>query len=108
MMIKKNEYMENIKTLLNHVRPKLFIHHHLEFKNVFGAISGYVNGRIFISCGKFGIALKLPLQALEIIFKEKGVKPLKFFPNGHIKREYAVLPKNITEDSSRFGELVDE
>jgi hypothetical protein len=30
----------------------------LEFKSVFGAVGGYVDGKIFVSCGKFGVALK--------------------------------------------------
>ncbi len=29
---------------------------------------------------------------------EKGVKHLKYFPKGHVKKEYAVLPKRILED----------
>jgi hypothetical protein len=32
----------------------------LEFKNCFGAVADYVDGRIFCSCGKFGQALRLP------------------------------------------------
>ncbi|MBI3605278.1 MAG: TfoX/Sxy family protein [Nitrospirae bacterium] len=82
--------------------------HQLEFKNCFGAIAGYVDGRIFVSCGKFGVALRLPPENLESLFKEKGVKPLKYFPNGHIKKEYAVLPQQIIEDEQRFKKLINK
>ena len=95
-------------TLLQQVRPKLSTTHQLEFKNVFGAVGGYVNGHIFISCGRFGIALRLPPKVVEILFKEKGIKHLKYFPNGHIKKEYAVIPKWIMEDNYKFKKLVDE
>ena len=102
-----NKYSKKITTLLEQVRPKLSTTHRLEFKNVFGAVGGYVNGRIFVSCGKFGVALRLPSQTLESLFNEKVVKHLKYFPNGHVKKEYAVLPKLIIEDSHKFKKLLD-
>lgn len=65
-----------------------------------------MDGRLFISCGRFGAALKLPSETLENLFKEKGVKRLKYFPNGHVKKEYAVFPKRILENKKRFKKLV--
>ena len=103
-----NKYLDKITELLNQTRPRLAIEHHLEFKNVFGAIGGYVHGRIFMSCGKFGVALRLPLEILDELFQEKDVKHLKYFPKGHIKKEYAVLPKRILDDQHRLRKLVDE
>ena len=94
--------------LLELTHPRIATTHDIEFKNVFGAVGGYINGHIFVSCGKFGVALKLPSETLEKLFKEKGVKYLKYFPNGHIKREYAVLPKRILEDSNQFHKLISE
>ena len=35
------------------------------------------------------------------------MEPLRYFPNGHIKKEYAVLPERILEDGRRFKTLVD-
>ena len=102
----KNEYLHKITTLLKQARPKLSTTHRLEFKNVFGAVGGYVDGRIFVSCGKFGVALRLPPEILDILFQERGVKHLKYFPKGHIKKEYAVLPKRIIENNRRFSRLV--
>ena len=93
---------------MEQVSPKLATASKLEFKNVFGAVGGYVNGRIFISCGKFGVALRLPAQTLEDLFSKKLVKHLKYFPGGHIKKEYAVLPKGIIENKKLFKKFVDE
>ena len=104
----QNKYFERITKLLEQVRPKLATTHRLEFKNVFGAVGVYVNGRIFVSCGKFGVALRLPPQTLESLFNEKIAKHLKYFPNGHVKKEYAVLPKRIIEDSHKFKKLLDK
>lgn len=103
----KNRHLYKVKELLEQARPKLPTTHQLSFKNVFGAVAGYVNGHIFISCGTFGVALKLPPEVLDDLFKDKGAKHLKYFPRGHVKNEYAVLPKRIVEDERRFRELVD-
>ncbi len=104
----ENKYLEEITTLLKQARPRLSATHRLEFKNVFGAVGGYVNGKIFISCGKFGVALKLPKNVLDELFQEKDVKHLKYFPKGHIKKDYAVLPKRILENKKEFKQLLNE
>ena len=102
-----SEHLDRLKELLEQVRPGLAATHALEFKNLFGATAGYVNGAIFISSGRFGIALRLPPDMLEELFSEEGVEPLRYFPNGHIKKEYAVLPERILEDRRRFKPLLD-
>ena len=101
-------YRNKLEKLLKQVRPRLASTHNLEFKNCFGAVVGYVEGQIFCSCGKFGLALRLPEKTLAELFQEKGVKRLKYFPNGHIKKEYAVIPKRILEDPTRLKKLVDQ
>ena len=104
----KNKYFNQATKLLKQSRPRLASTHRLEFKNVFGAVAGYVDGHIFISCGRFGVALRLPLETLSQLLKEKSVKHLKYFPNGHIKKEYAVLSKQIIENSSQLKKLVNK
>lgn len=104
----ENKYLSEITTLLKQASPKLSATHQLEYKNVFGAIGGYVKGRIFISCGKFGVALRLPPDTLDTLFQEKEAKHLKYFPEGHIKKEYAVLSKRILENKNRLKKLVGE
>ena len=102
-----SEHLDRLTELLERVRPGLASAHALAFKNVFGAVAGYVHGAIFISSGSFGIALRLPPDALEALFKEEGVRPLKYFRTGHVKKEYAVLPQWLLEDRRRFKKLVD-
>ena len=104
----KNNYLDKLQNLLIQARPHLSTTHDLEFKNVFGAVAGYVNGHIFISCGKFGIALRLPQKTLESLFKEKNIIHLKYFPKGHIKKEYAVLSKRLLDNKARFKKLVNQ
>ena len=104
----QNKYLEKITKILEQASPKIAATHRLEFKNVFGAVGGYVNGRIFISCGKFGVALKLPSKILEGLFNKKAAKHLKYFPKGHIKQEYAVLPERVTKNTNQFRQLINE
>ena len=98
----KNKYLNQLTILLKQSRPRLANMYQLEFKNVFGAVAGYINGSIFISCGRFGVALRLPPEILNDLFKQKGVRHLKYFPKGHIKKEYAVLSKRMLEDKRQF------
>jgi len=66
----------------------------LEFKNCFGAVAGYADGKIFCSRGAFGFALKLSREKIDSLMKQ-GAKPLRYFPNGHVKKDYAVLPEAV-------------
>lgn len=104
----ENKYLNKITMLLKQVRPKLSTTHRLEFKNVFGAVGAYVDGHIFASCGKFGVAFRFSPDTLNTLFQKKEAKCLKYFPNGHIKKEYAVLSKQILGNKNQLKKLVDE
>ena len=80
----------------------------IEFKSCFGAMAGYVEGNIFISCGKFGLALKLPETHRNNLFEDPQAKPLKYFDKGHVKKEYVVLPKKVLSNSKRMTLLLEE
>ena len=107
-MDNENNYLDKLTKLLKQARPRLAATHQLDFKNVFGAVTCYVDGNIFISWGKFGVALRLPPETLESVFEEEGVEHLKYFPKEHIKKEYAVLPKRILDDRDQFKRLLDK
>ncbi len=107
-MNQRVRHANRLKDLLMRVRPRLAVSHRLEFKNCFGAVAGYVNGNIFVSCGNFGLALRLPPQTLHELFDEADVSPLKYFKKGHVKREYAVIPARIVSNRARFKKLVDK
>ncbi|OUR95763.1 hypothetical protein A9Q84_14775 [Halobacteriovorax marinus] len=105
----KNKYLEKIQGIVFDARPRLSSSsHQLEFKNCFGAVAGYLDNQIFITCGKFGLALRLPPKSLDKLFEQRGVKTLKYFKNGHIKKEYAVIPKYLLEDKIGFKKLIDK
>lgn len=103
-----NTYSDELTNLLKRTYPELATTHTLEFKSFFGAVAGYIDGIIFVSCGNFGVALRLPAQLRDELFAMEDVEHLKYFPNGHVKKEYAVLPKRILEDEELFRKLVEE
>ena len=104
----KTEYLNGLAALLLRARPRLGSTHDLRFRSCFGAVAGYVDGNIFISHGRFGTALKLPSRTINRLLEERGVRHLKYFPNGHVKKEYVVLPKRILDDHDRLKKLVDQ
>lgn len=106
VMKKKDDYLGKLKNLLEQTCPRLAKNYRLEFKHCFGATAGYVDDNIFVSCGRFGVTLRLPRGVLEDLFNEAGVSHLKYFPNGHVKKEYAVIPPRILRDQARLKELL--
>ena len=104
----ENEYFGEINRLLNRAYPELAAEHKLELKNFFGAVLGYIDGNIFITCGNFGTALKLPAQTLDQLLAMKDVKSLKYFPKGATKKGYAVLPRRIINNKNQFKDLLGE
>ncbi len=103
-----DSYLAELEGLLNRAVPRIASTDRLSFKGIFGAVGGYVDGSIFISCGRFGVALRLPPTTLDVVFREEGVEQLRYFPKGHIKKEYAVLPTRILEDDVLLAKLVGE
>lgn len=105
-MKKKEDHLGRLQRLLQQAHPRLARNYRLEFKSCFGAMAGYANGNIFISCGRFGVALRLPADVLDELFHKAGASRLKYFRNGHVKKEYAVIPPRILDDRSRLKALL--
>ena len=70
-------------------------------KHVSGA-AAYANGRICITLTPIGLALKLPEDARARL-ENKGARPLRYFPNGPIKKDYILLPKSYREDRRKLA-----
>src|SRR5215469_4819492 len=100
------DYLSRLRRVLSCDNPPLSESVRLDFKKCFGAVAAYADGNIFASSGAFGIALKLPPSLLSDLFKEPGVTRLKYFKNGHVKKNYAVIPQHILRDRGRLRELI--
>lgn len=100
-----SKYRDTLQKLLRDACPDAETYRALTFKNVFGAVAGYIDEQIFCSCGRFGFALKLPENDRNLLFKD-GAQPLRYFPNGHVKKDYAVLTSGMLGDPDRLCDLI--
>ena len=100
-----SEYKEQLQKILSGAYPQIEKRYKLEFKNCFGAMAGYADGNIFCSYGKFGFALKLPLEDVRRLLKEEA-EPLKYFLNGHVKKDYAVLPEAMINNEKQLNKFI--
>lgn len=70
----------------------------LRFKAMFGGISGYADGRIFLSLSDVGLALKLGEADRAALLKVKGAKPLQYEPSMPPSKTYVVVPDTMLSD----------
>ena len=98
------EYLASARGLIE--RARLGPHIEISYKAAFGAVAAYADGRIFITCGKFGVGLKLLADACQSLMDEGAGKPLKYFEKGHVKKNYVVLSPTILDDQSRLNALL--
>ncbi len=67
-------------------------------KHFFSGAAAYVDGHIFMTLTTVGLALKLPEDDRNGLF-DQGAKPLKYFPKAPVKKDYALLPPELIDDS---------
>lgn len=93
------EYLEQLTDLLQKTTPAKNKGVKLEYGHFFSGAAVYANGRICMSLTPAGFAIKLPEKSRNALLKQKGVKRLRYFPNGPIKKDYVVLPKTMLKDA---------
>jgi TfoX/Sxy family transcriptional regulator of competence genes len=99
------EYLERLSVLVEKAASGK-IKNSLECKHFFSGAAVYAQGRICMSLTPVGFAIKLPEESRDILIKEQGAKPLRYFPKGPIKRDYVVLPKAVLNDIKALRNLV--
>ncbi len=92
------KYLERLTALMREATSGRFKDIKLEYKHFFSGAALYANGKICISLTPVGFATKLPEESRNALLKQKGTKPLRYFPEGPIKKDYVVLPKSILND----------
>ena len=100
------QYLEKLTGILEHTQNSAATDSSFHYNQYFRAVAAYVEGRIFAVYGQFGFALKLPPQrCAELITAQNGA-PLRYFPNGHVKKGYMVLPERTLKESPLISQLV--
>ncbi len=91
------EYLERLSALIEKAASGK-IKNSLKCKHFFSGAAVYAKGRICMSLTPVGFAIKLPEESRNTLSKERGAKPLRYFPKGPIKKDYVVLPKAVLND----------
>ena len=92
-------YLERLTALMSEVTFGRFTGINLECKHFFSGAALYANGNICVSLTPVGFAIKLPEESRDALLKQNVAKPLRYFPEGPIKKDYVVLPKTISDDA---------
>jgi len=102
------DYLRQLTELLGWAAQQFTENHQFRFNPCFGAVAGCIRGNIFISCGAFGVALRLPTSILRGVLSTSLGTSLRYFSNGHVKREYAVLAPPSLNDGAHFKDLLNK
>jgi TfoX/Sxy family transcriptional regulator of competence genes len=77
----------------------------LECRPFFGGAAAYANGCIFMTLTRVGVALKLPGDSRAAL-RRRGATPLRYFPDGPIKKDYVIVPDRIARSPAAFAPWV--
>lgn len=68
-------------------------------QTLFSGAALYAEGRICISLTPAGLAIKLPEETKDDLFLKRTAVPLRYFPEGPVKKEYALFPGDAPQSS---------
>lgn len=69
----------------------------LECRHFFSGAALYADRQICITFTPVGLAIKLPQKTRQHLFKNKTAVPLRYFPTGPIKKDYALFTHGIVD-----------
>lgn len=92
-------YLDKLSAIIAGATRDRFPDAALTCKHFFSGAALYVDGKICISLTPVGLALKLPEDDRNSLIDNNSAKPLRYFPNAPIKKDYVVLPNGILKDT---------
>ena len=92
------QYVEKLNALLDALKPTLPRGKSIDIKHFFGGAAAYIDGRIFMSLTKVGLALKLPEEDRVRLLRSKRAKKMRYFPKAPVKKQYALFPASFVND----------
>jgi len=100
------EYVDKLSAFIEKVTSDYSENINLECKHFFSGAALYADDRICITLTLVGLAMKLPEETKERLFKNKKAIPLRYFPKGPIKKEYVLFPGGIDGGSKTIQKHV--
>jgi DNA-3-methyladenine glycosylase II len=85
------EYYEKLSKLITGLGLEAETNLYREVKHFFSGAAFYVNGEIRASLSPAGLAFRLPKDEVNELIRSSQAIPLKYFPKGHIKKDYALF-----------------
>ena len=85
------EYLEKLSKIIEDLYIDDLVEKPLEVKHFFSGAALYIDGTICASWSPVGLAFKLSEQEVISLISNGSAKPLQYFPNGHIKKGYALF-----------------
>ena len=85
------EFFEKLSNLIDKLNMDSRASFQIEVKHFFSGATLYVDGKMCVSWSPVGLAFKLPEEEVARLIEGGVAKPLKYFPNGHVKKGYALF-----------------
>ena len=101
------EYFDKIIELISPIIEGKHSSVNFVFKHFFSGAALYANDKICMTLSPAGFAVKLPGEQRESLIKDQGAIKLRYFPKAPIKKDYVILPDNITNDQAALSKIVD-
>jgi hypothetical protein len=85
------EYFKQLSELIDKLNLESETTRAFEVKHFFSGAAFYVDGKICVSISPVGLAFKLPEKEVDKLISSGNAKPLRYFPTGPIKKNYALF-----------------
>ena len=105
---KAKEFLEKLEAFVAETALDLSDSIDLECKHFFSGAALYAEERICITLTPVGLAMKLPEATVDGLLRDDKAIPLRYFPEGPIKRGYALFPGGLAEGKKKLQEYVNE
>ncbi len=98
-------YLDDLTALLARVPQAGATAPEIACKHFFSGAAAYADGVIFMTLTPAGLALKL-CEADCAALLEQGARPLQYFPNAPVKKDYVVLADEMRDDPAALAPWV--
>lgn len=98
--------MEKLSGLISRMNIEKEVEDRLEVKHLFTGAALYVNKVICVSWSPVGLAFKLSEKEVASLISSGKAKPLKYFPEGQVKKGYALFESPEKSRPSRWKRIL--
>ncbi len=100
------EYLEKLSLFIDIVAVTCAEGTSLECRHFFSGAALYVNNKICTTLTPEGLAIKLPEHTRESLFQERLAVPLRYSPNGPVKKEYVLFKQGVEHADETLNDYV--